>query len=217
MTISPMWRWVMYSPLRYDDRIHRYIWPRTTAFTLLVFKHNMYDQNWSPSNPNQWRNLQNPVRHESFEIKLDLETEAKQVQIVINDGDLVLHTWWTFTIKCLRYEIVLKRWCNTTYIEQVIFSSKLNYVTLHNGANDSQKRQSQLWDQVICQTKTANFFCEIDWSYLCLATVWQILNMKKHLQNQNCWNLAKRHPYLRWSWERTIDSIRWCYQNQIGI
>ena len=29
-------------------------------------------------------------------------------------------------------------------------------------------------------------FCEIDWSYLCLATVWQILNMKKHLQNQNC-------------------------------
>ena len=30
--------------------------------------------------------------HESFEIKLDLETETtKQVQIVINGGDLVLH------------------------------------------------------------------------------------------------------------------------------
>ena len=96
---------------------------------------------------------------------------------------------------------------------------------MHNGGNDSHKRQSQLWDQIICQTKTGQiaksrqkFFCEIDWSYLCLATVWQILNMKKHLQKPElCCNLAKRHPYLRWSWERTIDSIRWCYKNQIGI
>jgi len=29
--------------------------------------------------------------HESFEIKIDLEADTKQVQIVINDGDLVLH------------------------------------------------------------------------------------------------------------------------------
>ena len=50
---------------------------------------------------------------------------------------------------------------------------------LHNGENDSYIRQSQLWHQIICQTKTAIFFCEIDWSYLCLATVWQILNLKK--------------------------------------
>ena len=25
---------------------------------------------------------------------------------------------------------------------------------LHNGGNDSHKRQSQLWDQITCQTKT---------------------------------------------------------------
>ena len=29
--------------------------------------------------------------------------------------------------------------------------------------------------------------------------------------------LTKRHPYLRCSGERTIDSIRSCYKNQIGI
>ena len=57
---------------------------------------------------------------------------------------------------------------------------KSDFNLKHNGENDSQKRQSQLWYQIICQTKTAkNFFCEIDWSYLQLATVWQILNLKK--------------------------------------
>ena len=47
--------------------------------------------------------------------------------------------------------------------------------TIHNGGNDSHKRQSQLWDQITCQTKTGQTakswqknFCEIDWSYLCL-------------------------------------------------
>ena len=59
--------------------------------------------------------------------------------------------------------------------------------TLHNGENDPHKRQSQLWDQITCQTSWQKIFCENDWSYLCLAVVWQILNMKKHLQNQNCW------------------------------
>ena len=33
----------------------------------------------------------------------------------------------------------------------------------HNGENDSQKRQSQLWDQIICQTKTAKNFL---WNWL---------------------------------------------------
>ena len=32
-----------------------------------------------------------------------------------------------------------------------------------NGENDSQKRQSQLWDQIICQTKTAK---KILWNWL---------------------------------------------------
>ena len=50
---------------------------------------------------------------------------------------------------------------------------------LHNGGNDSYIRQLELWHQIICQIKTAKFFCEIDWSYLCLATVWQFLNLKK--------------------------------------
>ena len=29
-----------------------------------------------------------------------------------------------------------------------------NFVVIHNGGNDSHKRQSQLWDQITCQTKT---------------------------------------------------------------
>ena len=39
-----------------------------------------------------------------------------------------------------------------------------DYIVLfHNGENDSQKRQSQLWDQMICQTKTAKNFL---WNWL---------------------------------------------------
>ena len=34
---------------------------------------------------------------------------------------------------------------------------------MHNGEKDSQKRQSQLWDQIICQTKTAKVFL---WNWL---------------------------------------------------
>ena len=34
---------------------------------------------------------------------------------------------------------------------------------LHNGGNDSQKRQSQLWNQILCQTKTAKNFL---WNWL---------------------------------------------------
>ena len=34
---------------------------------------------------------------------------------------------------------------------------------LHSGENDSQKRQSQIWDQIICQTKAAKKFL---WNWL---------------------------------------------------
>ena len=38
-----------------------------------------------------------------------------------------------------------------------------NNKALHNGGNDSYIRQLQLWDQIICQTKTANIFL---WNWL---------------------------------------------------
>ena len=84
----------------------------------------------------------------------------------------------------------------------------------HNGGNDSYIRQSQLWDQIICQTKTAKFFL---WNWLVILMPCNSLTNFEFEEEEFCCNLAKRHPYLRWSWERTIDSIRWCYKNQIGI
>ena len=38
------------------------------------------------------------------------------------------------------------------FIKDIAFF--FNFVTTHNGGNDSYIRQSQLWDQIICQTKT---------------------------------------------------------------
>ena len=34
------------------------------------------------------------------------------------------------------------------------FNSVVKFRSLHNGGNDPHKRQSQLWDQITCQTKT---------------------------------------------------------------
>ena len=85
---------------------------------------------------------------------------------------------------------------------------------LHNGENDSYIRQSQLWNQRICQTKTAKFFL---WNWLVILMPCNSLTNFEFEEEEFCCNLAKRHPYLRWPWERTIDSIRWCYKNQIGI
>lgn len=55
-----------------------------------VFKHNMIKTGLLPIqiDAETYKLL---TGHESFEIKLDLEAETKQVQIVINNGDLVLH------------------------------------------------------------------------------------------------------------------------------
>ena len=85
---------------------------------------------------------------------------------------------------------------------------------LHNGENDSYIRQSQLWHKIICQTQTAKFFL---WNWLVILMPCNSLTNFEFEEEEFCCNLAKRHPYLRWSWERTIDSIRWCYKNQIGI
>ena len=76
---------------------------------------------------------------------------------------------------------------------------------LHNGGNDSYIRQSQLWDQIICQTKTAKKFL---WNWLVILLSCNSLTNFEFEEEEFCCNLAKRHPYLRWSWERTIDSIR---------
>ena len=70
------------------------------------------------------------------------------------------------------------------------------------------------WEQIICQTKTAKFFL---WNWLVILMPCNSLTNFQFEEEEFCCNLAIRHPYLRWSWERTIDSIRWCYKNQIGI
>ena len=89
-----------------------------------------------------------------------------------------------------------------------------NFIIFHNGGNDSYIRQSQLWDQIICQTKTAKNFL---WNWLVILMPCNSLTNFEFEEEEFCCNLAKIHPYFRWSWERTIDSIRWCYKNQIGI
>ena len=38
--------------------------------------------------------------------------------------------------------------------KEMVFCDLNCFNPLHNGENDSYKRQSQLWDQIICQTKT---------------------------------------------------------------
>ena len=56
-----------------------------------VFKHNMIKTGLLPIQIDE-ETYKILSGHESFEIKLDLETETtKLVQIVINGGDLVLH------------------------------------------------------------------------------------------------------------------------------
>ena len=56
-----------------------------------VFKHNMIKTGLLPIQIDE-ETYKILSGHESFEIKLDLETETtKRVQIVINGGDLVLH------------------------------------------------------------------------------------------------------------------------------
>ena len=96
----------------------------------------------------------------------------------------------------------------------LLVQNSANLQTLHNGWNDSYIRQSQIWHQIICQTKTAKFFL---WNWLVILMPCNSLTNFEFEEEEFCCNLAKRHPYLRWSWERTIDSIRWCYKNQIGI
>ena len=99
-------------------------------------------------------------------------------------------------------------------VAEIYFSDLNLCCALHNGGNDSYIRQSQLWDQIICQTKTAKIFL---WNWLVILMPCNSLTNFEFEEEEFCCNLAKRHPYLRWSWERTIDSIRWCYKNQIGI
>ena len=99
----------------------------------------------------------------------------------------------------------------TTFIA---FTKHNDFFWVHNGENDSSIRQSQLWDQIICQIKTAKHFL---WNWLVILMACNSLANFEFEEEEFCCNLAKRHPYLRWSWERTIDSIRWCYKNQIGI
>ena len=41
------------------------------------------------------------------------------------------------------------------FLRKTLYKKDYNFPPLHNGENDSQKRQSQLWDQIICQTKTS--------------------------------------------------------------
>ena len=80
-------------------------------------------------------------------------------------------------------------------------------MTLIKGSHNFEIKKLVKLRQVKQQNLDKRFFVKLT-GHTYVLQVWQILNMKKHLQNQNCWNLAKRHPYLRWSWERTIDSIR---------
>ena len=95
-----------------------------------------------------------------------------------------------------------------------LVENKTKFDQIHNGESDSYIRQSQLWDQIICQTKTANIFF---WNWLVILMPCNSLTNFEFEEEEFCCNLAKRHPYQRWSWERKIDSIRWCYKNQIGF
>ena len=65
---------------------------------------------------------------------------------------------------------------------------------VHNGENDCQKRQSQLWDQIICQTKTAKNFL---WNWLVILMPSNSLTNFEFEEEEFCCNLAKRYPYLR--------------------
>ena len=93
---------------------------------------------------------------------------------------------------------------------RILFSSQ--YASRHCHINSIKKERWMLWQSI------QNFKIETGYKNLWptfsshfLPTTW--ISFTKEF----CCNLAKRHPYLRWSWERTIDSIRWCYNNQIGI
>ena len=67
---------------------------------------------------------------------------------------------------------------------------------LHNGGNDSYIRQLQLWDQIICQTKTAKKFL---WNWLVILMPCNSLTFEYEeafAKNQNCWNARHHNPLL---------------------
>ena len=63
--------------------------------------------------------------------------------------------------------------------------------------------------------------CKIDWSYLMPWNSLTSFEIEEAFAITRLTNFAaillKRHIYIRCSGEKTRNSIRWCYKNQIGI
>ena len=121
--------------------------------------------------------LQSPLHIKLEKTKLGIQNTCQKVPLAsctiwghVFDGPLGrLVKWWLSKVGCPDLVLGWFTFVTSTYeylFYLYFFLQSIRiciFWSLHNGGNESYIRQSQLWDQIICQTKTAKNFL---WNWL---------------------------------------------------